>query len=72
MINKTDFGIIQFDSGLNIWNDNYLIIGVGQKFRIYNLFKEQFTQDIQFQDVIIFYKITNSRTSWQNQFLSAH
>jgi len=57
MINKTDFGIIQFDSGFNIWNDNYLIIGVGQKFRIYNLFKEQFTQDIQFQDVIIFYKI---------------
>ena len=57
MIIKTDFGIIQFDSGLNIWNENYLIFGVGLKFRIYNLCKEQFSQDIQIPDFIYYYKI---------------
>ena len=59
IINKTDFSIIQFDSGFNLWNENYLIFGVGQKFRIYNLFKEQFTQDIQIKDNIYYFKIIN-------------
>ena len=57
IINKTDFTIIMFDSGFNLWNENYLVFGVGQKLRIYNLFKEQFTQDIQINDNIYYYEI---------------
>ena len=57
IINKTDLTIMKFDSGFNLWNDNYLILGIGDKFRIYNLFKEQFSQDIQIQDNIYYYEI---------------
>jgi len=57
IINKIDFTIIKFDSGFNLWNENYLIFGVGDKFRILNLYKEQFTQDIQINDGIYYYKI---------------
>ena len=58
-INKIDFSIIGFDSGFNLWNENYLILGAGQKFKIYNLYKDQFTQDIQIQDVIYYFEIIN-------------
>ena len=49
IINKTDLTIISFDSGFNLWNEKYIILGTGQKFKIYNLFKENFTQDIPLQ-----------------------
>ena len=56
-INKIDFSIMGFDSGFNLWNENYLILGAGQKLRIYNLYKNQFTQDIKIQDVIYYFEI---------------
>lgn len=57
MISKTDLGMILLDSGFNLWNEKYLIIGVETKFGIYNLFKEQFTQDIQIDEDIYYFKI---------------
>ena len=57
IVNKIVFSIISFDSGFNLWNEKYIILGAGQKFRIYDLIKNQFTQDIQIQDIIHYFEI---------------
>ena len=57
IVNKIDFSIISFDSGFNLWNEKYIILDKEQKFRIYDLIKNQFTQDIQIQDIIHYFEI---------------
>ena len=56
LINKIDFKISSFDSGLCLWNDNFFIVGTGLYLKIFDNLKKKFVKDIKRNEIVYFYK----------------
>ena len=56
LINKIDFKVSSFDSGLCLWNDNYFIVGTGLCFKIFDNSKKKFIKDIKRNEIVYNYK----------------
>ena len=56
LINKIDYKVSSFDSGLCLWNDNYYIVGTGFCFKIFDNSKKKFIKEIKRNEIVYNFK----------------